>query len=133
VPRTTELDPGRQLGLYWGGVAAALVTLSPLGPRLAHGLPVCTFKALFGIPCPTCGATRAALALARFDLAGAFARSPLAAAAWVALIAGGLVAGVAALLGHGVPELPNRLPWWARLGVVALVLANWAYLIATGA
>lgn len=127
------MDPRRQLGFFWGGVAAALVALSPLAPRLAGALPACHFKALFGIPCPTCGTTRAALALARFDLLTALTAYPLATLAWILLVGGGLVAGVAALLGRGVPHPPNRLPLWARLGIVAVLLANWAYLIATGA
>jgi Protein of unknown function (DUF2752) len=127
------MSPGRQLGLIWGGVATALVAAAPVGSRLAGALPGCPFKSLVGIPCPACGSTRAALALAHFDLGGAFAVSPLAAAAWIALVAGGLVAGVAALAGVGVPEAPPRLPGWLRASVVAALLVNWAYLIWSGA
>jgi Protein of unknown function (DUF2752) len=125
--------PGRQLGLIWGGVAAALVAAAPFGPRLAGGLPACPFHLLTGLPCPTCGATRAALALARFDLGGAFLVSPLAALGWIALVGGGLVAGAAALAGFGVPEAPARLPLWVRAAAIAVVLANWAYLVWSGA
>jgi hypothetical protein len=130
------MAPGRQLGLFWGAVAAALVGLSPLAPRLAGDLaavlPDCPFRLLTGFPCPTCGATRAAVALARFDLASAFALSPLAACGWLGLVGGGLAAGVAALAGRGVPEPPAVLPGWARAGAVAVLLANWAYLIWAG-
>lgn len=126
------MSPGRQLGLLWGAVAAALVALSPLAPRIAPALPACLFKTLTGLPCLTCGATRAALALARFDFVGAFTVSPLAAAAWTVLIAGGLTAGIAALAGRGVPE-PRTVPGAVRWAAVAVLLANWAYLIWTGA
>jgi hypothetical protein len=113
-------------------VALALIALSPLAPSFAGLLPACAFKRITGLPCPSCGATRSALALARFDFADAFVHYPLAALAWSLLIGGGLVAGVAALAGYGVPELPRRLPLWARVGIVLVVLANWLYLIATG-
>jgi len=127
------VSPGRQLGLLWGAVAAALVALSPLAPRFAATLPPCLFKLLTGLPCPSCGATRAALDLARFDPAAAFAVSPLAAGGWTLLIAGGLVAGVASLARFEVPEPPNDLPRPLRWIVIGALLANWAYLIRTGA
>jgi hypothetical protein len=114
-------------------VAAALVALSPLAPRLAAALPACLFKRLTGLPCPTCGATRAALALARFDFGAAFAVSPLAAAGWSLLVAGGLAAGLASLARVELPEPPNDLPRLLRWALLAAVLANWAYLIRTGA
>ncbi len=126
------MKSGRQLGLLWGAVSVTLVAVSPLASRLASLLPACRFKALLGIPCPTCGSTRAALDLASFDLVGALVRYPLATVGWTLLIGGGLVAGIAALLGYGVPELPNRLSLAVKLGLLALFLANWAYLIATG-
>lgn len=129
------MSPGRQLGLIWGGVAAALVAAAPLGPRLAAAgaLPACPFRLLVGLPCPACGTTRAALALARLDVAGALAVSPLATVAWIVLVAGGLAAGALALAGVGVPEAPARLPRWLRAAAVATVLANWAYLVWSGA
>ncbi|MDZ7292166.1 MAG: DUF2752 domain-containing protein [candidate division KSB1 bacterium] len=40
-------------------------------------LPSCTFRNLFGIPCPSCGMTRAGLALARGKLKTAFTLNPL--------------------------------------------------------
>lgn len=127
------MSPGRQLGLLWGAVAAALVALSPFAARIAPALPACPFKSLTGLPCLTCGATRAALALGRFDFGAAFAVSPLAAAAWTVLIAGGLAAGIASLARLEVPEPPGNLPRALRWAVPAAVLANWAYLIWTGA
>ena len=48
-------SPRRQLALLWGGVAAALVALSPLAARFAAYLPACPLKSLSGFPCPGCG------------------------------------------------------------------------------
>ncbi len=130
------MSPRRQLGLLWGFVAAALVAAAPLAPRLAAGLPACPLHRLTGLPCPSCGATRAALALARLDLLSAFSVSPLAAAGWVGLVGGGLLAGLWALGGRELPALPALSPRQAlglRCAVVAGVLANWLYLVYTGA
>jgi hypothetical protein len=122
----------RQLGLLWGAVAVALVLLASSAEQLAQNLPDCAFKAFVGIPCPTCGVTRAALALAHLDLASALRVNPLATLAWMALVPGGLVAGISTLAGR-----PPKEPRWdwrpdERLGLVLVVAANWAYLVARG-
>ncbi|MDY7095424.1 MAG: DUF2752 domain-containing protein [Acidobacteriota bacterium] len=65
------MSSDRQLGLLWGTVAVVLVLLSPLAELLAGTLPQCPFKTLTSLPCPACGTTRAALALAHFDPAAA--------------------------------------------------------------
>lgn len=127
------MSSGRQFGLFWGAVAAALVALSSLAPHVAEAAPACLLKTLTGLPCPTCGATRAALALARFDPAAAFAVSPLAAAVWILLIAGGLAAGLASLARIEIPGPPSDLSRPVRWALVAVVVANWIYLILTGA
>lgn len=40
-------------------------------------LPACTFRAALGLPCPSCGMTRAGLALAQGEWLTAFAFNPL--------------------------------------------------------
>lgn len=122
----------RQLGILWGGVAVALVALSPLASLFAAAAPRCLFKAWTGLPCPTCGTTRAALALARFDFLQAFTRYPLPSLAWTFFIAGGLVAGWLAWRRRPLPALPRRLPLWVKVAAVAAVLLNWAYAVHTG-
>lgn len=115
------------------GLAAIGIAVSML--HLDH-LPVtlCVFKAATGIPCMTCGTTRTFGYLARLDLAGALHMNPLA--TLVALFVFGLAAVQLALWPSG-KRLHIRLPprvnlgFWIALGV--LVLANWAYLIRTGA
>ncbi|MDL1877071.1 DUF2752 domain-containing protein, partial [Cytophagia bacterium CHB2] len=74
-----ELAMRQQL---WTSIGfASLLLLSVLALKfaapLAHLLPRCVMYDLFGLPCPTCGATRAFLACARGDFAAAFAANPL--------------------------------------------------------
>lgn len=121
----------RQLGLFWGAAALALLALAPAAPALAPGLPPCFFHQLTGLPCPTCGGTRAALALRAGDLALALHLNPLVTSALALLVGGGLVAGLVALAGHGVKE-PARYPGWTRAAVVLVLAANWIWLIVDG-
>ncbi len=122
----------RQIGLLWGVVALALLLLVPLVPALATGgLPPCFFRRLTGVPCPTCGGTRAAIALAHGDLAGALAVNPLVTLGLGLLVVGGLLDGALALAGGGV-RIPARLTGWLRAVLVLLLAANWFWLIADG-
>ena len=120
------------MALCWGGISAGLVALSPLAPRLADGLWPCLFKSLTGFACPTCGAGRAALALARLDVVEALARYPLPTLGWIVFIGGGLVSLGMALLRRTPPPIPTRLPVAARVSVVVALILNWAYSVATG-
>ena len=127
-----SLTPQRQLGLLWGAVAVALMLLATDAERLAQSLPGCTFKVVLGIPCPTCGVTRVALALAHLEVAAALRINPLATVLLLVLVLGGLIAGGATLGGH-----PPKEPRWdlrpvERLGLVLVIVANWAYLVARG-
>lgn len=123
---------GRQLGALWGGIVILLLAIAPFADRFAERVPACPMRSVTGIPCPGCGMTTAGLSLAHGDIGGAFAASPLAALGWIAIVAGGLIAGVAAMAGRAVPEPPTRLPAIARVAIVGTVVANWAYLLFRG-
>jgi Protein of unknown function (DUF2752) len=122
----------RSVAFVWGGTVVVLLVLSHWASLIGDSLWACTFKSWTGLPCPTCGTTRAAIALAHFDVLGALERYPLPAVGWILFMTGGAVAGVMALLGKTPPAIPNRLPLWARWGFVAVLLLNWMYSIATG-
>ncbi len=100
-------------------------------PTLVRLLRPCTFRALTGWPCPTCGTTRAALAVLAGDLGAAWAASPLATLAFLSFLGGGLVAPLWVWAGGPLPSVTPS--GWRRLAVLALlaVLVNWAVLLAT--
>jgi len=122
----------RQIALIWGGVALLLIAVSPFGPWLIGGLGACPFKTLTGIPCPTCGTTRAALALAEFRWLDALVLYPLPTLGWLALIGGGLSAGALALAGRDLPGLPRRIPLWLKISILSILGMSWWYSWQTG-
>jgi hypothetical protein len=122
----------RQLLWLWGAAAAGAVLLWPLLPRLAGLLPGCPFKRLTGLPCLSCGTTRAALSLLRGDFSAAFHFNPLSAALGIVFVAGGLLAPVWALLRWPVPDaLPAATPARRAAGI-ALLLAAWGWQVIRG-
>lgn len=134
LPRVRLLArPGPPLGLIFaaiGALAALVVGLLRLD-RLP--VPLCYVKALSGMPCPTCGSTRALGRLFDADLAGAFAMNPLAALLALGLLLWG--AADLALLRRGralAVELEPPLGRWLRIAAILAILANWAYLVASG-
>jgi Protein of unknown function (DUF2752) len=98
-------------------------------------LPQCNFRALLGIPCLTCGSTRAASALLHGEMAQAWLVSPLATVAFCAMAAFDVYA-IAILLSRA-PRLRLTLASRneRRMVVVLLavaVLLNWIYLLIRG-
>ena len=109
-----------------------LVGLAPLAKQLASALPACPLKTILGLPCLSCGTTRAGVALSRLDLVGAFSINPLAALAWLVLIGGGVAVGTMAALGVSVREPEWNLSLPKRWLLVTALLTNWVYLVAAG-
>jgi hypothetical protein len=119
----------RQLALLWLAAAASAVALKPLWLALAPHLRPCIFHSLTGIPCPTCGTTRAATAILDGDLLAALTANPLAAIAGLLFVVGAPLAALWAVARWPVPVLPQPLPMWSRVVAVALIVANWLYVI----
>jgi hypothetical protein len=120
----------RQLAVVWGGLALAVVALEPLWVVIAPLLRPCLLRSLTGIPCPTCGATRGALALLDGRLLEALALNPLVTAGAVAFLVGGVAAPLWAWLAGTTPVIEGPLPVWLRVAIVAAIAANWVWLIA---
>ncbi len=87
----------------------------------------CPFKDLTGIPCPTCGGTRALAALGRLDLREAILCNPMVTLIWLALP--GLVILLQAKP-HALPHLIAKLGLFSVLTTVILtIFINWLLLI----
>ncbi len=143
APVLTATAPGaggRRSGLdaelLWAGVGTALLICGSavlvLMPALLEALPGCAFRGLTGLACPTCGGTRAALALAGGDLRRALALNPLlclgmAAGGAYLVYAWGAVAGLLPRFRPG--WLTPPMPGWMRTALFAAPVANWLYLI----
>lgn len=110
-------------------------------------LPACAFRQVTGVPCPSCGATRAGLALAQGNLMTALSYNPLFVLGLGVLfgwsvyrvfeiwsgrpVAGGLVKQMMKTFGvHSVGAALNvrRRRRWLAVGAIAV---NWLYLIIT--
>jgi len=119
----------RQVAYLWGVLALASVLLRPLWLAAAPLLPPCAFRALTGVPCLSCGTTRAAVALLHGDLGAALIVNPLAALAGIAFVAGGAVAPLWAALGLPLPRAPRPVPRALRFAAALALLAGWLWVI----
>lgn len=108
--------------LVWGGMVLAISLMT--GDRM----PVlCLFRRITGLPCPTCGSTRAALAALDGRPLDAISLNPLLPLAF-ALLGAWIVLRVG--FGRDVVLRLGRTGRIALWTIVALlVLADWAYVI----
>lgn len=115
------------LGVSGGGCFA-------LASWLALQLPTprCAFHALTGLPCLTCGATRAAIQFLHGHFEASALYNPLAFAAYCGIALFNVYAAIVLLT--GAPRL--RLTSFSvsqkrllRVAAVTLLAANWAYLL----
>ena len=121
--------------LIWGSVLAASALIADFWLNLGLPMPRCPLHAATGIPCPTCGTTRSVAALLHGEVGRAIILNPLMTAL---LLGAALYVCYAAVVVLGrLPRLrwtePNRSEArWIRISVIALIAANWAYLIWRG-
>jgi hypothetical protein len=128
---------GRPGGVPLGAILAAIAAAATAAVglvRLDH-LPftACTFKALTGWACLSCGTTRALGRLFALDLEGALAMNPLATLGVLSLVPWALAD--LALMPRGrtlAVELAPGAARAARLAFVAAVAVNWGYLLMVG-
>ena len=125
--------PGQiEFGIIYGGIVLLALLAGRFLPVRALA-PSCAFKALAGMPCPTCGSTRSIVHLSHGDVASAFFMSPL-------VLAGALAALVYLLYSlvtffFDVPRIVVSLSGKEKDRIRALaallILVNWLYLVIT--
>ena len=129
---TVTRRPAWPAGLMLGFALWVAVSLGVMAAAESAGrsFTLCHFKRWTGLPCPTCGTTRAAGRMLCGDPVGAWLCNPLIVTAGAGY---GALLILRVLFGRRVVlrlSRRRRALAWAAAGV--LVLANWAYLIRAG-
>jgi hypothetical protein len=119
--------------LVWLTVSIAVIVAGGGWLWLGLDWPRCPLLTMTGYPCLTCGATRCAIAFSHGHFSQAWLWNPLALVGICGLVLFDLYAAI--VLVARLPRL--RLTNWtrteknaARIAVIALILANWTYLLA---
>jgi hypothetical protein len=109
----------------WAGFVALSVLLGRTGGPTP---PTCVFRAATGLACPTCGSTRAGLALLAMRPGEALALNPLMT---VVLVAGPMVAVWRVARGRPFGLSGSQ---WTMVAIVlaGAVVANWVYVLSAG-
>jgi hypothetical protein len=102
-------------GITWAALVGVFVLIKPADSEAT----LCLFRNATGLPCPTCGSTRAVLAAADGRLVDAVTFNPLLAV--VVLI------GVVWLAGGRIYSANRWAPFW--IGMAVLLAVNWAWVI----
>lgn len=109
---------------------AVVAFYTALARSVEHVPSLCVFRTVTGLPCPTCGTTRATFAFARGDVLAGVLYNPFV----VTAVTIGLIFCVVQWMFGKRIEIAmsprsNRFGWAL---VAVLFLTNWAYLIARG-
>lgn len=125
APRETDFEPW----FLFASATFGIGCLAWLGLRLPW--PVCWFRHTFGVPCPTCGATRSALALAHGNIGLAFRTNPLMCLVYLGVLIFDLY--VVTVLVFRTKRLrlepiPLQVQRALRVIAVGLLIGNWIYL-----
>jgi hypothetical protein len=120
-------------GLILGLCAAAAGLLGRLLRVDSFKVTLCGFKAMTGIPCPTCGATRCLISVARLDLRTAFEMNPLIFVLGVFLAAWAVTDSILWVRRRSL-GLEVQKGWGIPIAIFAAVMAfvNWVHLILVG-
>lgn len=110
----------------WVVLCAAVLLASR---RAGEEVTLCLLQRTTGTPCPTCGATRAGLALARLDVAAALALNPLMTVIYLGV--GAWLFTRTVLARRVVVTAPPRARWCLFIAAVLLMGLNWIYILRT--
>lgn len=118
-----------EFGILYGAIAVLALAAARILPVLDL-LPSCLFRGVTGIPCPTCGVSRALVLLAHGDLRQGLAMNPVFAVTLAASLVL-LVCNCVVLFNscRFSLSLTHREALFVRGGSAFALLANWAYLI----
>jgi len=127
--------PGLDHELIWGSIGLLGLLVARLVPPVLTDWYRCPFHSATGIPCLTCGMTRAFRFTVHGRLAEAFSLNPLGTLLCLATMLYVLYALVMVLFRLPRPRVSLENPvarWGLRLGLPAALLVNWLYLYLHG-
>ena len=126
APGETDFEPWFLFASVTFGVGClAWLTLGLPWPR-------CLVRHSVGIPCPTCGATRSALALAHGNIGVALHTNPLMCLVYLAVLVFDLYAATVLVCRTKrlrLERIPVQVQRVLRVIAVSLVIGNWIYLL----
>lgn len=127
VPAPPVADPFGSARVRLAAFSAAAVLAAVLPRWIAlPPIPMCTFKAWTGLPCPGCGMTRSVFRLALSDVGASFRFHPLGPLLGLLLVALTLGALAGVVSGRDpVWDFCRRRATPLALGFVALLLVTW--------
>lgn len=111
--------------LHWAAVNKKINVALLFGP--------CGFKQRYGLPCPGCGMTTAAVAFARGEVLGAFYIQPAAAVFCYIVLLGPILALLMAVFGTDFGLLNYFAKWKIKYLVIAaliIIVSGWAVTLA---
>ncbi len=119
-----------EFGIIYGGIALLILGVGRFLPLLSFA-PSCAFKRFTGIACPTCGSTRAIVHLTHGKLFKALSMNPLITVFFIVAVVFFLYSVITLILSLPRARLiiSRKEGDAARIIAVALLLAQWAYLI----
>jgi hypothetical protein len=119
-----------EFGVIYGSIAFLALCCARFLPLFSF-FPDCTFKAITGIPCPTCGATHSVVHLVHGAVVSAFWSNPLVTVVFSGALLVFLFSLVALLMRFPRLEVAvsRKEGMFLRAGAVILFLAHWAYLV----
>jgi hypothetical protein len=121
--------------LVWGSILLLAALLATAWLISGIATPRCLLHAATGIPCPTCGMTRAIRLLLHGEIGAAFLLNPLMT---TALLGAALYICYAAVVVIGrlprlrLEALTETEANFVRFTAIGLLAANWIYLIGRG-
>ncbi len=119
-----------ELGIIFGTITILALVSARVLP-VQEILPPCPFRAVTGIPCPSCGTTRSLVHLAHGDIAGSLILNPLFSLAMIIALL--LFFARSARLPFNRSRITlthtRREGTMLRAGMAGIFLANWIYLI----
>ena len=132
-PRLLESEGRRRKGEQMGVVALLLAAAAVVDPDRPLPFDLCAFKFLTGLPCPTCGLTRALCHAVRFEWTQSLAYHPAGILLALALAGWTLWSAVEVYRGRQIAEIIRRRLSTACVGAGCSVsVAFWIIRLAAG-